>query len=200
MKPNSRVSLTRALEEGFGLETDLRDAAGQLVIGHDPPAEGAPHFLNLLEAWANSGVLGRAPLALNVKADGLVPLLLEAEIRLQLSLHYFFDMSFPQLRRYAQAGLPVALRVSEFEPLSRDLAFDLGLEPRYWLDGFESDWWLGSRQVEEVCRLAPVAVVSPEIHGRDPEPVWEWFAALLDEGCDISICTDYPFDVLDVIT
>ena len=70
-------------------------------------------------------------------------------------------------------GLAVAFRVSEFEPLQTNLAPALDVEPRYWVDGFESDWWIGSREVEEACRRAPVTVVSPEIHWRDPEPTWK---------------------------
>jgi len=188
------------LTEGFGIETDLRDAAGEVVISHDPAVQGAPRFISLLETWLNLGVLGKAPLALNVKSDGLVPLLDGAKLALRASAHFFFDMSFPQLRTYAQAGHAVALRVSEYEPLPRDLALTLKIEPRYWLDSFESDWWLGSQEIEEACRHAQVVLVSPEIHGRDPEAVWLWFADVLEKGYAISICTDRPFDVLEVIS
>lgn len=197
---NSTQALTGALEEGFGIETDLRDLAGQVVVSHDPAAEGAPLFIGLLETWLSLGVLKGASLALNVKSDGLAPLLDRAGPVLRASAHYFFDMSFPQLRTFTQLGLPVALRASEFEPIPRDLALALDVEARYWVDGFESDWWLGNRQMEEACRQAQITLVSPEIHGRDPEPTWVWFAELLAEGYAISICTDRPFDVLAVIS
>ena len=37
VKRNSFEALKRALEEGFGIETDFRDCNGVIVISHDPP-------------------------------------------------------------------------------------------------------------------------------------------------------------------
>ena len=34
---NTMLALERAIENGFGFETDLRDYAGKLVISHNPP-------------------------------------------------------------------------------------------------------------------------------------------------------------------
>jgi len=34
---NSAEALKRALKSGFGIETDLRDLDGTVVISHDPP-------------------------------------------------------------------------------------------------------------------------------------------------------------------
>ena len=72
--PNSAQALTNAWEQGFGVETDLRDFQGQIVISHDP-AQGNELYLGaLLEK------LNRIPVkfkgqdlifAANVKADGI---------------------------------------------------------------------------------------------------------------------------------
>ena len=69
---NSSVAIERALAEGFGVETDLRDLAGRVVVSHDPPRGGELAFEALL-AIADRHP-GSGPLALNVKADGLQPL------------------------------------------------------------------------------------------------------------------------------
>ena len=49
-----------------------------------------------------------------------------------------------------------------------------------WMDAFESDWF--SREVIEKHLAAGkmVAVISPEIHGRDPAAVWKTLRGLAD--------------------
>jgi len=94
----------------------------------------------------------------------------------------------------------VAFRLSEYEPLPLQLLEVLKLRERYWLDGFEADWWLDSAVVDAACRRSALAVVSPEIHGRDPERAWTWFAQKFTEGCDISICTDRPYEVMEILS
>ena len=37
---NSKTAFLRALEFGFGIETDLRDSGGQVVVSHDMPRGG----------------------------------------------------------------------------------------------------------------------------------------------------------------
>lgn len=44
---NSLDALTRALTAGFGVETDIRDCAGRLVVSHDMPT--APRLLEAAE-------------------------------------------------------------------------------------------------------------------------------------------------------
>jgi len=70
---NSSVALSRALEHGFGIETDFRDLNGGLVVSHDVPVIGAmkvDEFINLYKQYPVS-----APMALNIKSDGLYPLI-----------------------------------------------------------------------------------------------------------------------------
>jgi len=35
-------------------------------------------------------------------------------------------------------------------------------------------------------------IVSPELHGRDPDRVWGYFLKSVDEGKNLYICTDFP--------
>ena len=68
---NALSALRAALEAGFGIETDIRDALGELVISHDPPrskdAVKFECFLDLVLATKSAGRI-----ALNIKADGLL--------------------------------------------------------------------------------------------------------------------------------
>lgn len=201
VQQNSPEALQEALNRGFGFETDLRDLDGQLVLSHDPPrAAAAVPATTLIDTIAALETRSAGPLALNVKSDGLVPLLSDLTDRLAPYPYFLFDMTFPQTLTYARHGLPLALRVSEFEPVDRELAARLDLAPRWWLDAFDSDWWLEDGDVHALVEDGEVHIVSPEIHGRDPQRVWNWFGTALQAGRDVYLCTDRCDDVLEALT
>ena len=197
--PNSLDALVGAAKAGFGIETDIRDADGGLVISHDPATSDALHAWTALSAVAAASSTPLV-LALNVKADGLLSLLDPVLEALAPHASFFFDMSVPQLLTYARRGLPVAVRVSEYEPLRLDLFDEIGVPTRLWLDGFDSDWWLSDPHIKALAGTGSIAVVSPELHGRDPGSVWEWFLAAVARGEDVYLCTDEPFRVLELAT
>ena len=170
---------------GYGTETDVRDAAGALVISHDPPpASGAMS----LEAFVtlHQRFEGDMPLALNIKADGLAQPL--KQVMGSFDIDWFvFDMSIPDMRHHLAAGNPVFGRISEHESSPPWLDRVQGI----WLDAFDSDWWGAddvSRQLDAGRR---VCVVSPELHGRPHEAAWERLQPL--RGHDgLLLCTDIP--------
>src|SRR5262245_37033876 len=97
---NSMTAFERAFEAGFGAEIDVRDLAEQLVVSHDPPANGTLPLADVLEVHAAAGRPGE--LAMNVKADGLCAWL-EATMA-QTPRWTAFDMSLPDTLQYARAG------------------------------------------------------------------------------------------------
>ena len=169
---NTEACLIAALAAGYGIETDLRDHDGRLVISHDPAGSHSLDALAFARSAASALAGGSGPLALNIKSDGLIPLLGPLLDLLPRHRVFFFDMTTPQLISYARARLPVAIRVSEFEPVDHSLFANLGVPVQVWLDAFDTEWWLGDPVVEAICRAGQVAIVSPEIHGRDPEATW----------------------------
>ncbi|MET0746739.1 MAG: hypothetical protein ABWY49_00980 [Rhizobium sp.] len=186
---NSREALSRALLAGFGLETDLRDCNGALVISHDPPMQSDDiiPFEWLLDFYVSNACTG--VLALNVKADGLASMTAEALRRHGVTRYFVFDMSIPDMLAYLRAGMPTYSRVSEYEPQPALEAETAGI----WLDNFTGAF----AQVDTAAKLAadgkPVAVVSPELHKRPHEALW---TSLRDRaGLDMSsllLCTDFP--------
>lgn len=198
---NSRVALASALKGGFGLETDLRDYKGHLVISHDPlrTIGGALTGEAFVSIFCQLGGAEVGPVALNIKSDGLVPLLLDWVGALPDDKFFFFDMSVPETLAYAKAGLPVALRVSEFEPVNTRLVKQFSIGKRWWLDSFRSDWWLNDDSIEVLCLEGELHIVSPEIHGRDPRAVWEWFGSMLQSGASVYLCTDHVDKALEAL-
>jgi glycerophosphoryl diester phosphodiesterase len=61
---NSLSAFRRAFEGGFGIETDIRDLDGELVVSHDPPTRrNAPMGMedSLLFIASSSVADGNAP-------------------------------------------------------------------------------------------------------------------------------------------
>ena len=115
------------MEEGFGIETDIRDFRRQVVVSHDPTL--SEPVLTLRELTMETQKFDTV-VALNVKSDGLLNLALREQIT---GREFFFDMSVPEQIQYERAGLTVATRISELEK-SDSLA-----QGPIWLDCFNSD-------------------------------------------------------------
>ncbi len=172
-----------AFEEGFGVELDIRDHLGSIVISHDPPTEALVEFETLV-GLANH--FPDLPIAINVKSDGLAGELAKFEIA---NPHFYFDMSVPQERDFLKRGLEIASRISEYESVEREL------QDRLWVDAFLADWYFTEHQSMAAIKDSVGAVfVSPELHGRDHIKTWEALGPLLKESSSLGICTDYPLE------
>jgi hypothetical protein len=192
IKSNSRAALANALDAGYGLETDIRAHDGELYLSHDPIHE--TKTLVRLTELLDLGVQYRDQrLFLNVKEDGLLPLLLKHRTLIEKLKVVFFDMSVPQLVLYARVFAPekLATRLSDVEPhpcLVQHCDW-------IWVDAFERDW-----PVEEIRRIKRhfkrnLALVSPELHRRDPAALWKALTSAPDlttPSGEMAICTDQP--------
>ena len=182
---NTLAAFERSFAHGTGAEIDVRDLDGRLVVSHDPPRAGALAFNDVLGAHAAHGHPG--VLAINVKADGLAPAL---AAELDATPRWFvFDMSVPDSLHYARVGAPFFTRQSEFE-----------LEPSLyeqasgvWIDCFDRDW-VDEATVSKHRRAGKaVCLVSPELHGRPCEAVWDvWRTWGVRHDKAVSVCTDLP--------
>lgn len=193
---NTRQALCRAFQAGYGVETDIRDLDGELVISHDMPRRGALPLTVMLGDYTSAGRPGT--LALNIKSDGLAVLL-----RQQLAVHevtnYFcFDMSVPDTLPYLQETMPVAARLSEYEPegLLSELADCL------WWDAF-SDRPLSVDRLQDWLSCGKrVCLVSPELHGRSPGGFWHQLAKLPEQvrrHPELMLCTDLPVQAKEIL-
>jgi hypothetical protein len=186
---NSFAAFERAWSGDFGIETDLRDLDGAIVVSHDPPQRGAATFESLLQAHAARAP--QTPLALNIKADGLQSAVAQSLAKYHAANFFVFDMSVPDSLSYLRAGLPVFLRLSEYEPQTPLLDRAAGV----WLDAFERDWWTPDTVRALQARGRSVAIVSPELHGRPHEDTWQALRSLEPEvRSSALLCTDFPAD------
>lgn len=186
---NTTAALERALEAGFGIETDVRDRQGVLVISHDVPDADSRLLEDLLQTYSArgwSGVLG-----LNIKSDGLAAMLRPLLDRYDVSRYFTFDMSVPDTLGYIAIQAKPFTRWSEYE---RGSSLDDRADG-VWMDSFGEDFVC----VADIRRAAAsgkrVAIVSPELHGRPHLEAWTtWRKSGIRtiSGEPIMLCTDFP--------
>lgn len=184
---NAEVAFERTLGEGFGTETDVRDLDGCLVVAHDPPVKrnDTLAWSDVVEMFDGSGL----PLAVNVKADGLGMLIADSFAGRDIDW-FAFDMSGPETRRYVDLKMPVFTRHSDVEPDPIFYSEASGV----WLDSFGPTWFDRDVIKRHLDRGKRVCVVSCELHGRDPDRLWDQLAELASGGwkSQLLLCTDRP--------
>jgi glycerophosphoryl diester phosphodiesterase len=190
---NTLAAFSGAFANGWGVELDVRDLDGELVISHDPPAAGALPFAAVVDAYVGHGCPGR--LAVNVKADGLEALIADALRPVDPARWFAFDMSVPDSLRYASAGLPYYSRHSEIEPEPSLYDGSAGV----WLDDFYGGFVTEERISAHLAAGKQVAVVSPELHKRDHLAVWDrWRRWDVWASPQVHLCTDHPTQAQEV--
>jgi hypothetical protein len=190
---NSPVALRRAINEGFGLETDLRDLDGKIVISHDPPRKNSfpKSFEWLLEEINSSHSKSR--IGLNIKSDGLATLV-ESEIhskKHETNQFFVFDMSVPDSLSYLKGSLPVYSRISDYEPAPAFLDKARGV----WIDNFNGLFPQIERAEHLLAQGMRITIVSSELHLRDRSALWN---EIIESGIYLNplfeICTDFPME------
>ena len=182
---NSLVALTRAVENGFGFESDVRDYRGRLVISHDIADENSPALEDVLKLLAAAG--DEFCFAINIKADGLTNALKSSLEKYSLANFFVFDMSVPQMLWYRDAGLKFFTRQSEYEQVPVLYEDAAGV----WLDMFTRDDWFAASLIENhLSHAKTVCVVSSELHGREPQKLWARLKTV--DSPNLYLCTDLP--------
>jgi glycerophosphoryl diester phosphodiesterase len=191
---NTLAAFERAFARGWGAEVDVRDLDGRLVVSHDPPVRGALLLADVVDAYRAAGQPGR--LAINVKADGLQASLGAALAGLRPSAWFAFDMSVPDAIVSLRHGLPVFTRHSDAEP--EPVLYDAA--EGVWLDDFAGGWITETRVAAHLDAGRHVAIVSPELHGRDHRAVWSaWRRWTVWTRPGVSLCTDFPHEAMEVL-
>ena len=185
---NSLKAFQRSLSLGFGIEIDVRDYAGDLVISHDIAVDNSLKLSNLLDFYLTCK--DQPILAFNIKSDGLQDKLKNQLENFNIKNYFIFDPSVPDAIQYIKQGINTFTRQSEYEaaPAFYDLANGV------WLDEFYSDWIDEKILNFHHNNAKKICIVSPELHGRDHNLSWKKLRKILIKNLDIkiAICTDYP--------
>lgn len=182
---NTKVAIKRAIDSGFGFETDFRDCGGQVLISHNPPMGDEMTAEEVFKMYQDAG--SQEPLALNIKADGLQDMMGDLLEKYNVTNYFFFDMSVCDTVIYTDKKLKIASRLSEFEkemPFYKDCT-------TVWIDFFNSDGPTIQKVIEMLKDGKIACVVSPELHKRDYQQMWEHLKPMKGEE-RLYLCTDYP--------
>jgi len=185
---NTLAAFKRALEDGFGIEADFRDHDGRLVISHDLPDKNsldAEIFFDLCNQYPHVD-----PHAINVKSDGLQALLASYLWGWTSKQYFIFDMSIPDALGYLRSQLNVFTRISEYE-VYQDFG---GKTKGVWVDGFQGEWHSPELLQSYLDAGQSLAIVSPEIHGRNHQSSWNMIKSIDNPDFSLMLCTDLPLE------
>lgn len=170
----------------YGVELDIRDQGGRLILQHDPFAPGEDFEAYL--AQYRHGML-----ILNIKSERTELRVHELLKRHGVTDYFFLDSSFPMSFLLSSQGeRKIALRFSEFEGVDTILAMKDRIE-WVWVDCFTK--LPLSRAVFEQFKAAglKICLVSPELQGR-PQEVETYRDLLAAQGIVLdAVCTKLPY-------
>ena len=185
---NSLNSFYKAFKNNFGIETDIRDCNGKILISHDMPTGKEIELYNLLNLYVSNQT--KVSLLLNIKSDGLHNKLLEIMKEFPRIDFFCFDMSVPDMKIYANSKIPFLTRLSDYE---KDLCF-IDEAKGIWLDAFNNDWY-NKRTINKLIKMDKlVFIVSSECHNRPYKKCWQRLKKmnLPWSSKKIFLCTDFP--------
>lgn len=185
---NTLLSLTVAFEKNYGVETDIRDFCGNLVISHDVANEKCTLLTHVLKEYNRCKSNGM--LALNVKSDGIQILLKPLLEEYRITNYFLFDMSIPEMVVTRKACLKYYTRHSDIE--HECVLYDSA--QGVWLDSFYDKNWLTKDVIEfHIKNNKKICIVSPELHGYEHDSVWRLLRDCNYQESDIvTLCTDMP--------
>jgi hypothetical protein len=184
---NTSASFKRAFDLGLGIETDLRDLNGEIVISHDPPKGGEITLSDFLESTPRN-----LPLALNIKSDGIAVKVREELVRVGHKNFFFFDMSIPDMQEYINMNLPIAARISEYEGFVESLFIKAN---NIWLDMFCSLWYSRDDIIKLINSGKHIYIVSAELHGKSIDEQWKLLETFKSSE-NLTLCTDHPLEAI----
>jgi hypothetical protein len=174
-------------ETAYGIEVDIRSYGNELIIHHDPFADG-----ERFDDWVKH--YRHRLLILNVKEEGLEDRLIALMNAHGIEDFFFLDQSFPFLVRTTGRGeRRCAVRVSEYETIDAALSL-AGKADWVWVDCFNRFPLDGAQAARLQQAGIRICIASPELHGHTQEDAIPKLQALLQqEGIHIdAVCTKEP--------
>jgi len=152
----------KALDESLGIEFDVRDSNGQLIVQHDAFGVGEP-----FEEYAKE--IGHRFCIVNIIAEGIESRVLQ--ILETNAIHDFFllDCSVPAMVKLSNQGeTRLAVRCSEFEPTEFVMRWK-GRAQWVWVDCFT--YYPLTAKILDLFHTAgfKVCLVGPDLQGRPTE-------------------------------
>lgn len=185
---NTKSAFLRALLNDYGIEIDVRDRGGELVISHDIPDENSILLEDILIGYKKLN--SRCILEINIKADGIQQILKKLMNKYGITNYFIFDMSIPEMVISKKIGINYFTRHSDIEKECVLYEDAIGV----WLDSFYDKDWLTSEIINfHLKNKKKVSIISSEIHGFDNNKMWKILKQNnFHKNSNIYLCTDLP--------
>ena len=178
----NRIKALKKIPKEYGVELDLRDIGGRLVLQHEPFMDGED-FAEYLKHYDHGTMI------LNIKSERIERKVLELVQKYNIKDYFFLDSSFPMIYSLSKSGEKnIALRFSEFEGIDTILNMK-GKIDWIWVDCFSKlpidneNYNLLKQHGFKFC------LVSPELQGQD-EKLEEYKKYLNDKNIIFdAVCT-----------
>ena len=173
-----RVNSFDKIDKRFGLELDVRDNNGDLIVSHDP-ATTAIKLEDYLAKIDDNNLI-----AIKIKSVEIEKELKKIITNANLKNYFTFDWPIPSLIKAQKNQLKCAFRLSEFEK---------EIFPNcewVWIDSFNEIWYDENILSNLKNKGLNLALVSPELHGREND--LEKFEKIVNSGLADAICTKDP--------
>ena len=166
----------------FGVEVDVRSSGRDLILRHEPGANGV-RFADYLRRYRHRFLVA------NVKCDGIEIETVRLLRRHRVRDFFLVDLAMPAIVRLVAAGeRRFAARLSEFES-AESVAVLRGKAEWVWIDGF-TRWPAFGPRARRVLRGFRRCLVSPELHGRGVDV--RTARRLSRRYGAVAVCTDVP--------
>lgn len=193
-----------SFSRGRGIEMDVRDCNGKIVVTQSLPVGGELLFEDVLKAYKQSNCDGL--LAVDIKSCWIQREVKRLLDEYDVTNYFCFGMSIPETLGYLNINAKTYLRDSEYEQINKDNWLYDSCEG-VWLDQFNAgeptrvNLELIKRYVSDGKQ---VCICSPDLHGwgrsyNDLLDCWIVYKTALeslteDEQKLVSICTNLPLD------
>ncbi len=174
-----RANTRQEINPKYGLEIDIRDYGGKLVLSHDIPNDQSEHLESFLSHIQENNFL-----AINIKSVEIESELKKILSKAKISNYFTFDWPIPSLKKAINYDLNCAFRLSEYE---KDIYPNCEWA---WIDAFNEIWYDADYLISLKNNGIKLALVSPELHGRKSDI--DKIKNLINSVEVDAICTDIP--------
>ncbi|WP_121604208.1 hypothetical protein [Virgibacillus sp. Bac332] len=176
------VAQLNKLPKHYGVEIDLRDAGGRIILQHDPFEDGED-LEEFLQHYQHGCMI------LNIKSERIEHKVQTLLKNYHITNYFFLDSSFPMIYELTRHGeRNIAIRFSEFEGIDTILAMQ-GRVNWVWIDCFTRLPIDRERFTKLKQAGFKLCLVSPELQGR-PEDITNYQDDLLANAIHVdAICT-----------
>lgn len=184
---NSLKACLKGIEGHQGIEIDLKNLNGDIVLSHDPLKMNQ-------KAIKLETLFKKCPktfFALNIKEDGLAPTLKKLLKKYKIKNYMCFDLSRPEELNYQALKLAVFKRFGDKDPKPANL------ESGLVVDIFDQACLPDIFRTLKRSSSGPLFFISPELHGQPELAFWNKLKDLSQKTSQkLYLCTDFPDEAL----